>query len=120
MVQFQRKNIPYGSQENNGELRLASIESILRIDEDARMQAYHYTALVLMSEIDEGSIVNLVDKKEVGGLVIIIPSSVLFVWLGGLFSRLMKTCSLIARQWKNTCCSDRLPVLCISSRRRRM
>ena len=76
MVQFQRKGNLYGSQENNGELRLASLESILQIDSDARMQADHYTALVMMNELDKEILENLVDKKEVGGLVIIIPSTV--------------------------------------------
>ena len=75
MVQFQRKG-DYGSQENNGELRLASLESILQIDSDARMQADHYTVLVMMNELDKEILENLVDKKEVGGLVIIIPSTV--------------------------------------------
>ena len=84
MVQFQRKGNLYGSQENNGELRLASLESILQIDSDARMQADHYTALVMMNELDKEILENLVDKKEVGGLVIIIPSTVNIenvVWL---------------------------------------
>lgn len=76
MVQFQRKGNLYGSQENSGELRLASLESILQIDNDARMQADHYTALVMMNELDKEILENLVDKKEVGGLVIIIPSTV--------------------------------------------
>ena len=76
MVQFQRKGNLYGSQENSGELSLASLESILQIDNDARMQADHYTALVMMNELDKEILENLVDKKEVGGLVIIIPSTV--------------------------------------------
>lgn len=79
MVQFQRKGNLYGSQENNGELRLASLESILQIDNDARMQADHYTALVMMNELDKEILETLVDKKEVGGLVIIIPSTVIII-----------------------------------------
>ena len=41
------------------------------------MQADHYTALVMMNELDKEILENLVDKKEVGGLVIIIPSTVI-------------------------------------------
>lgn len=74
MIQFQRKNQPYGSQQNNGELRLASLSSILNISEDSRMKADHYTALVMMNELSELTIVSLVDNSQVGGLVIIIPS----------------------------------------------
>lgn len=74
MIQFQRKSQLYGSQQNNGELRLASLSSILNISEDSRMKADHYTALVMMNELSELTIVSLVDNSEVGGLVIIIPS----------------------------------------------
>ena len=42
MVQLHRKNTPYGSQANNGELRLASISSILNLSEDARIKAGKY------------------------------------------------------------------------------
>ena len=52
------------------------MNSILQLDEDARIQANHYTALVLMNEISEQDIVSLVDTKEVGGLVIIVPINV--------------------------------------------
>ena len=74
MIQFQRKSQPYGSQQNNGELRLASLSSILNIGEEARMKADHYTALVMMNELSQLTIDSLVDDSEVGGLVIIIPS----------------------------------------------
>ncbi|KAK8825034.1 hypothetical protein WA556_006323 [Blastocystis sp. ATCC 50177/Nand II] len=38
------------------------------------MKADHYTALVMMNELSELTIVSLVDNSQVGGLVIIIPS----------------------------------------------
>ena len=74
MVQFQKKSKLYGSQQNNGELRLASLSSILNLGEDSRMKADHYTALVMMNELSELTLVSLVDQSDVGGLVIIIPS----------------------------------------------
>ena len=76
MVQFQKRNVKFGSQANTGELHFASISSILSIDEDSRIKADHYTALVLMNELNENMITTLVDVREVGGLVIIVPNSV--------------------------------------------
>ena len=40
------------------------------------MKADHYTALALMNELDETTITTLVDLREVGGLVIIVPKNV--------------------------------------------
>ena len=40
------------------------------------MKADHYTALALMNELDETIITTLVDLREVGGLVIIVPKNV--------------------------------------------
>ena len=76
MVQFQKRNIKFGSQLNNGELRFASISSILSIEENSRMKADHYTALAKMDELDESVLSTLVDDREVGGLVIIVSEDV--------------------------------------------
>ena len=76
MVQFQKKDTKFGSQANNGEFHFASISAILNIEEDSRMKADHYTALAMMNELDEATISTLVDLREVGGLVIIVPSNV--------------------------------------------
>lgn len=76
MVQFQKKDTKYGSQVNNGEFHFASISAILNIEEDSRMKADHYTALAMMNELDEATISTLVDLREVGGLVIIVPKNV--------------------------------------------
>ena len=79
MIQFQKRNIKFGSQANNGEFRFASVSSILSIDEDSRMKADHYTALVKMEELDESVLSTLVDTREVGGLVVIIPRTVCYM-----------------------------------------
>ena len=50
MVQFQKKDTKFGSQNNNGEFHFASISAILNIEEDSRMKADHYTALAMMNE----------------------------------------------------------------------
>ena len=76
MVQFQKRNIKFGSQMNNGELHFASISSILSIEEDSRMKADYYTALAKMDELNEELIITLVDLREVGGLVIILSENV--------------------------------------------
>lgn len=76
MVQFQKKDTKLGSQNNNGEFHFASISAILNIEEDSRMKADHYTALAMMNELDETIITTLVDLREVGGLVIIVPKNV--------------------------------------------
>lgn len=76
MIQLQRKNVPYGSQANNGELRFASLTSILSLGDDDRIKADHYTALVMMNELSELVIQELVDYRGVGGMVVIIPNSV--------------------------------------------
>lgn len=76
MVQLNRKSAPYGSQANSGELRLASIASILNLSKDARIQADHYTALAMLDELTVMTIATLVDTMEVGGFVIIIPQTV--------------------------------------------
>ena len=77
MVQFQKKDTKFGSQNNNGEFHFASISAILNIEEDSRMKADHYTALAMINELDETIITTLVDLREVGGLVIIVPKNVL-------------------------------------------
>ena len=76
MIQLNRKNTPYGSQANSGELRLASVSSILNLSEDARIKADHYTALVMLNELSVMTIGTLVDTMEVGGIVVIIPQTV--------------------------------------------
>ena len=76
MIQLQRKYVPYGSQTNNGELRFASLSSILSLGDDDRIKADHYTALVMMNELTELVIQELVDNRGVGGMVVIIPNSV--------------------------------------------
>ncbi|KAK8796615.1 hypothetical protein WA588_000744 [Blastocystis sp. NMH] len=73
MIQLERKNTAYGSQANTGELRLASLSSILNLDEDARLKADHYTALVMLNDLSELVIKELVDGREVGGIVVVIP-----------------------------------------------
>ena len=76
MIQLERKSTAYGSQANTGELRLASLSSILNLDEDARLKADHYTALVMLNELSERVVKELVDGREVGGIVVIIPATV--------------------------------------------
>ena len=44
------------------------------------MKADHYTALVKMEELDENILSTLVDAREVGGLVVIIPRTVCFLF----------------------------------------
>lgn len=76
MIQLERKNTAYGSQANTGELRLASLSSILNLDEDARLKADHYTALVMLNDLSELVIKEVVDGREVGGIVVVIPVTV--------------------------------------------
>ena len=44
------------------------------------MKADHYTALVKMEELDESVLSTLVDVREVGGLVVIVPRTVFIVF----------------------------------------
>ncbi|KAK8803703.1 hypothetical protein WA158_001397 [Blastocystis sp. Blastoise] len=75
LAQFTINNNNYGSQQATLNLKLASIDSILAINEDTRVKGNRYVALAKFEELTRDKIVELVDIQSVGGIIIIVPKN---------------------------------------------